>query len=129
MIVVHVSTPNQIRKLEQRRQALIEELLEAEQMLRGKFGIAYRRCGTPTCWCATGKGHPNTRITWTENAVSRTKSIPAQDIEWAKQHTQTYRHFKKKRQALRELERKLNAALDAMEEKRVQKTRKQRDYF
>jgi hypothetical protein len=126
---VQVSTPNHIRKLEQRRQALIEKLLECELMLRGKFGVAYRRCGTPTCWCAKGEGHPNTRITWTENATSRTKSIPAEDIEWAKQHTETYRRFRKNRQALRELERKLNAALDAMEEKRVQKTRKQRKYL
>lgn len=40
-----------------------------------------------------------------------------------------YRRFRKKRQASQELERKLDAALDAMEEKRVQTTRKQRNYF
>jgi len=124
-----VSTPHHIKQLEQQRQTLLTELLQTEQMIRGKFGVAYRRCGTPTCWCAQGEGHPVNRITWTEQAQSRTKAIPAEDIEWIKQRTETYRRFRKHRQALRVLERKINAALDAFEARTVQRTRRQRKYL
>ncbi len=124
-----MSTPHHIKKLEQQRQTLVEELVQVEQMIRGKFGVAYRRCGTPTCWCAQGEGHPVNRITWTEHAQSRTRSIPAEDIAWIKQRTETYQRFRKQRQALRVLERKLNAAFDAFEAKTVQRTRRQRKYL
>ena len=124
-----MSTPNHIRKLETQRQRLIEELLQVEQMLRGKFSVAYRKCGTPTCWCASSQGHPVNRITWTEQSVSRTKAIREEDIAWVKERTETYRRFRKNRQALRVIERQINAALDAVEEKTVQRTRKRRAYL
>jgi hypothetical protein len=126
-----MSTPQRIKTLEAQRQRLIDELLRVEQMLRGKFGVAYRRCGTPTCWCADShsQGHPMNRITWTEQSVSRTKAIREEDIAWVKERTKTYKRFRKNRQALRVLERKINAALDAVEEKTVQRTRKLRSYL
>ena len=125
-----MSTPNRIRKLETQRQRLIEELLQVEQMLRGKFSVAYRKCGTPTCWCATSlQGHPVNRITWTEHSISRTKAIREEDIAWVKERTETYRRFRKNRQALRVIERQINTALDAVEEKAVQRTRKRRTYL
>lgn len=124
-----MSTPNQIKRLEERRHKLTLELVQTEQMIRGKFGVAYRRCGTPTCWCAEGKGHPVNRITWTEQAQSRTKAVAAEDIEWVRQRTEAYRHFRKQRQALRVLEHRINTALDAFEAKVVQKTNKLRKYL
>jgi hypothetical protein len=124
-----MSTPKQIEKLETRRQRLIEELLQVKQMLRGKFGVAYRRCGTPTCWCADSQGHPVNRITWTEQSVSRTKAIRKEDISWVKERTETYKRFRKNRQALRVIEQQINAALDAVEEKVVKRTRKCRTYL
>jgi len=124
-----MSTPKQIEKLEARRQRLIEELLQVKQMLRGKFGVAYRRCGTPTCWCADSQGHPVNRITWTEQSVSRTKAIRKEDISWVKERTETYKRFRKNRQALRVIEQQINAALDAVEEKAVKRTRKCRTYL
>ena len=126
---VDTQGPNHIKKLEAQRHAVILELVQIDQMIRGKFGVAYRRCGTSTCWCARGKGHPVNRITWTEQARSRTKAIPAEDIEWIKQRTEAYRRFRKRRQALRVLEDKINAALDAFEAKTVQRTNKQRKYL
>jgi len=124
-----MTTVQRIKTLEERRQQLIEELLQVEQMLRGSFGVAYRRCGTPTCWCADSYGHPINRITWSEKSVSKTKSIREEDIVWVKEQTDAYRRFRKNRKALREVERKINSALDAVEEKTVKRTRKRRAYL
>lgn len=121
--------PTHITQLAQQHQARIKALLAAEQMIRGSFGTAYRKCGKPSCWCAEGAGHPVNRITWTEQARSRTKAIPAEETAWVEAMTDTYKHFRKNRQALRALERKINAAIDEFEVKTVEKTKRRKEYL
>lgn len=124
-----MSTPPHIAKLAQQHQARVKELLETEQMIRGSFGTAYRKCGKPSCWCAEGAGHPVTRMTWTEQARSRTKTIPAEEVAWVEAMTDNYKRFRKNRQALRALERKINAAIDEFEAKTVEKTKRRKAYL
>lgn len=127
--VVQMSSKIRLLKLQKEKVALVEELLKAPPMLRGTFGVAYRKCGKPTCWCAAGTGHPYSRITWSEGARSRTKNIPSQDTDWAKKLTENYRRFRKIRRTLRELEQDLKERLDQLEDQLVRKARKQRSYF
>ena len=124
-----MSTKNRILKLETKKAALVEELLKASPMLRGTFGVAYRKCGKSACWCAAGKGHPYSRITWSENAQSRTKTIPSQDTDWAQKLTENYRRFRKTRRTLRELEQDIKELLDQLEDQLVRNARKQRPYL
>jgi hypothetical protein len=124
-----MSTKNRILKLEKEKAAFVEELLKAPPMLRGTFGVAYRKCGKSNCWCVSGDGHPYNRITWSEGARSRTKNIPSQDTDWAQEFTENYRRFKKTRRTLRELERDLKELLDQLEDQLVRNARKQRPYF
>ncbi len=124
-----MSSKTQIKKLERRRQALIQDLLHTKQMIRGSFGMVTRKCGKPNCWCVEGTGHPVNRITWTEKARSRTKAIPAADVTWVETMTDNYRRFRKNRQALRTLERKINTAVDELETKIVDVTKRQKEYF
>lgn len=125
-----MSTPNTLRKLEEQHRKLIERLLDTQTMIRGSFGIAYRRCGNPNCWCAAegAAGHPMNRITWSENGSSRTKTISKQDVDWAREMAEHYKRFRKNRQALRALERKINLALDKYEAKVIDKTERKRGY-
>ena len=124
-----MSTKNRILKLQKEKAAFVEELLKTSPMLRGTFGVAYRKCGKPTCWCAAGKGHPYSRITWSEGARSRTKNIPSQDTDWAQKLTENYRRFRKTRRTLRELEQDLKELFDQLEDQLVRSARKQRPYF
>ena len=124
-----MSTKTRILKLQKKKVAFVEELLEASPMLRGTFGVAYRKCGKPTCWCALGKGHPYSRITWSEGARSRTKTIPPQDTDWAQKLTGNYRLFRKTRKTLRELEQDIKVLLDQLEDQLVRNARKQRPYL
>ena len=124
-----MSSTTQIKKLERQRQTLIQDLLHTKHMIRGSFGTATRKCGKPNCWCAEGSGHPVKRITWTEKARSRTRAIPAADATWIKTMTDNYRRFRKNRQALRALERKINTVIDELEAKIVAVTRRQKEYL
>ncbi|MCP4409572.1 MAG: hypothetical protein GY807_17845 [Gammaproteobacteria bacterium] len=124
-----MSSETRIKQLERQRQTLIQELLNTPQMIRGSFGITYRKCGKSNCWCAQGTGHPLKRIAWTENARSRTQTIPTEDIAWIETMTHNYRRFRKNRQALRALERQINTVIDEFEANIVAVTKRQKAYL
>jgi len=124
-----MSSKKQIETIAKQRQKLIEDLLSTQQMLRGNFSKAYRKCGKINCWCVKGQGHPINRISWTEKATSRTKAIPVEDIEWAKAMTGQYKRFRKVRQKTRVLDKRLNTLLDELEQKIIGKTKKCKSYL
>jgi hypothetical protein len=43
--------------LKRRRQELLRSLPPLDEVIRGSLIERYKRCGKPTCWCATEKGH------------------------------------------------------------------------
>ena len=123
-----MSTPNKIKQLERRRERLIGELLKTQVMIRGSFGTVRRKCGASNCWCAQGGGHPVDRINYSEDGRSRTKAVKPEDVSWAREMTENYQRFRKNRQALRALEKKINQAIDDLEANVVEKTARQRNY-
>lgn len=123
-----MSSTNKIRRLEQRRQALMERLLDTQSMIRGSFGSVHRKCGRANCWCSEGGGHPVNRINFSDEGRSRTKAIQTEDVDWAKSTTGNYKRFRKNRQALRALEEKINQAIDEFEVRIIAKTARQRKY-
>jgi len=124
-----MSSKKVILGLEKRRTALMKRLLQTKAMIRGSFSSTLRRCGKPNCWCADAKGHPSYRITWTEKGKPKTKAIPSEDVTWIEPMTKNYRIYRRTRQQLRALEKKLNEYLDTFENDLVEKTKKERDYF
>jgi len=123
-----MSILNKIKALQRQRSLLVEDLLKVRLMIRGTFGETYRRCGKSTCWCAKGKGHLYTRITWTENMQSKTKAIPKKDIDWIKKTTENYRRFRKLRQKIRNLDNQFKVLFDQFENEMIEKTKKLRNY-
>ena len=123
-----MSTSKKILNLEQKRATLLERMCETQAMIRGSFSTSYRRCGRDNCWCADGDGHPMNRISFSDDGKSRTKVVSAEDIEWAKLMTESYQRFRKDRQALRQLEKKINIAIDQLEGKIVQRTAAKNGY-
>ena len=45
------------KKLTDLREALTADLPPFSEIVRGSLVTRYRRCGKPTCHCATGEGH------------------------------------------------------------------------
>ena len=46
-----------VRTLRRRRAALVRQFPPQEEILRGSLIERYKRCGKPSCRCATGRGH------------------------------------------------------------------------
>ena len=45
-------------RLRQRKHAVLRRFQIPPDALPGSLALTHRRCGTPTCHCAKGEGHP-----------------------------------------------------------------------
>jgi uncharacterized protein YjiS (DUF1127 family) len=113
-----MSTHNEIKKVTARIVRLVEALIGANDMVRGSYSIVHLRCGKATCWCAKPgqKGHVCTRITWTANGTSRTKTLREEDRERLRKAVETYRMYRRGRRQLRTQEKLLEELLDKHEQ-------------
>ena len=118
-----------IRDLEKERQQVLAELLNFKEMLRGSAATVYTKCGRENCRCKDGKGHPHTRITWTEKAKGYTRKIPKKEMPWIKKVTNNYRNFRSLRQRLKKLEADIKELQDELEDILVSDTRETKNYL
>lgn len=79
--------------LRRQRRALLRRLPPLSEILRGSLIERYKRCGKPSCKCASGRGHgPKYYL-----SVSHSKSSPTMDYvpqasqEQVTQHLANYR--------------------------------------
>jgi len=89
-----MSTLRQIKALEKKRAAALSKILSVPLMVPGSYGKVYCRCGPPNCWCSSGKGHPYSRIVFSEGGKPKTKSISEDNAGWIKKVIKNYRDFK-----------------------------------
>ena len=124
-----MSTPHEIKDLQQKRTLIVKQLLNFRLMIPGSFKEVYRKCGKQNCWCRDKAGHLLRRITWSENGHSKTKAIPEKDIDWIQKATRNYREFRKKRKEIQKLDKSIKGLLDAYEKDTIKKSRQLRDYL
>jgi hypothetical protein len=112
-----MATAKKIKLAGKRIAHLVETLADTKVTVRGSFSTVHRRCGKPNCWCAEQgqKGHVCTRITWTENGISRTKTVKAQEQQRLQNAAETYRTYRRNRRKLRAEEKLLEKLLDLYE--------------
>lgn len=104
---------------------LLRQILRHEQMLRGSFHQVYTRCGKNNCWCAKAKkGHPHTRLTWTEEGVMMTRKVGASERKTVLRLTDAYQQFWEQRGELGALHRQIQDRLDDYEKAVINQSRK-----
>ena len=104
---------------------LLRQILRREQMLRGSFHQVYTRCGKTNCWCAKAKkGHPHTRLTWTEEGVMMTRKVGTAERKAVLKLTEAYKRFGEQRRELIALHQQIQDRLDDYEKAIVRQSRK-----
>lgn len=95
----------------------VDAMLALPGMMRASFGTTYRRCGKPTCWCAglDEKGHPCTKLMWTDESGPKTRAVRNEDTQAVLNAIEQYREFKKMRRAFRTEAQQLDKLLDVFE--------------
>lgn len=64
-------------RLKRRKRQLLARLGIPADALPGSLVLTYRRCGKPTCHCASNTGHPLYSLTFMAGGKKRVESIPA----------------------------------------------------
>jgi len=123
-----MSTLRQIKALEKKRAAALGKILSMPLMAPGSYGRVYCRCGKPNCWCRSGKGHPYSRIVFSEGGKSKTKSIGKGNASWIKKVTKNYRDFKEGVKKIKEYDSALFELLGKYLKEIVMQTRDKKEY-
>lgn len=115
--------------LEMKREQILSELLDFDEILRGSLATVYTKCGKDNCWCKNGEGHPHSRISWSEKGEGYTRKVPKDEIPWVREVAKNYRKFRSLRRSLKQLETRIKKALDRFEDVLVDHTRKAKPYL
>lgn len=84
----------QAARLRQRKFALLRRLTVPGDALPGSLALTHRRCGKPTCHCATGAGHPVWSLTYMVGGKKRVERIPTEWVEEIQRLVAARRAFK-----------------------------------
>lgn len=84
----------QAARLRRRKFALLRKLKVPGDALPGSLALTHRRCGKPTCHCATGEGHPVWSLTYMVRGQKRVERIPPEWVDEIQQLVQAGRAFK-----------------------------------
>ena len=67
----------------------------AEQMLWGSLVAVYRKCGKPTCHCATGEKHgPVWYLSQHEAGRTRMRFVPAEQLDAARRGVAAFQQYR-----------------------------------
>jgi len=105
-----------IRRLEAKAARLLHVFFDRRPLVRGTVYELRRKCGKPTCRCATeGNLHPALVISWNENGRQHLRSLKKTEVAELRRRTSRYRHFRRSRAALINLHAEMLALIDALE--------------
>jgi hypothetical protein len=110
-------------RLRQRKFAVLKTLELPPDALPGNLSLTHTRCGTPTCHCAQGAGHPVWQLTFMVEGKKRVERIPSEWVDEVRRRVEAGKAFK---EAVAEVL-TANAELLVLERKERGKKRKKRE--
>lgn len=81
-------------RIRQRKHELVRRYGIPENAIGGSLALTHRRCGKPTCHCATGKGHPMWSLTFMVDGKKHVERIPDDWVEEIRPLVERGREFK-----------------------------------
>jgi hypothetical protein len=85
----------QAARLRQRKFELVHRFSIPPDLLPGSLSLTHRRCGQPTCHCASDpQGHPVWSLTFMAGGKKRVERIPNEWVEEVRRQVEAGREFK-----------------------------------
>jgi hypothetical protein len=73
---------------------LLRQFQLPPDLLPGSLSRTQRRCGRPTCHCASGEGHPIWYLTFMVKGEKRVERVPAEWVEEVQELVRGGREFR-----------------------------------
>ena len=81
-------------QLRQRKFQILRTLKIPEDALPGSLSLSHRRCGKPTCRCASGEGHPLWSLTLMVDGKKRVERVPDDWVDEVRRQVEAGRELK-----------------------------------
>ena len=106
----------QIRLAEEARRAHVDVLVGSETLIEGSFVTLGRKCGKPTCRCATGEKHFSKFLSRSEAGRTRLLYVSSGDEVQVALKAERYRRLRQARAELMKLSAKTAALTDELQQ-------------
>jgi hypothetical protein len=105
-----------IQLLDRYRRCL-RDLLPLRQLLKGSVYELRKRCGKPSCHCATPEGplHSTTVLSWSQAGKTRLRSLPPSERLRVRRLAGSYRRFRQARASLVKIHQQILTTIDRLE--------------
>lgn len=107
-----------LHELAKEIERLIPVFCERHPMVKGTVYEQRRKCGKPSCHCATGEPHRSMILSRSEASRTRLIAIPEGQLKELQVLTRRYQRFRRARARLGQIYRKMMALIDQLEEAR-----------
>jgi hypothetical protein len=89
---------------ERRFRSRLTQLIQQHWLLRGTLSLRHRKCGKPSCHCATGELHSSLYLVQSQQGQLRQVCIPKDWEERVRQAVSDYQEMQRLLEELSELE-------------------------
>jgi len=72
----------------------LKTLRVPEDGFPGSLALTHRKCGTKTCHCADGKGHPIWLLTYMKDGKKHVERVPEDWVTYVRQRVEEGKRFK-----------------------------------
>jgi hypothetical protein len=99
-------------------QDLVPVFAERHALVKGTVYEQRRKCGKPSCHCATGEPHRSMILSRSEEGRTRLTGIPSGHLKDLQFLTERYQRFRRARARLGQIYKKMIVLIDQLEEAR-----------
>jgi hypothetical protein len=82
------------KAVRKRKESQLRDIRIPKEALPGSVALTHRKCGTKTCHCAEGKGHPLWLLTYMRDGKKHVERIPEEWVEYVQQQVKEGKRFK-----------------------------------
>ena len=105
-------------ELARESQELVPVFAERHVLVKGTVYEQRRKCGKPSCHCATGEPHRSMILSRSEEGRTRLIAIPSGHLKDLELLTERYQRFRRARARLGQIYKKMISLIDQLEEAR-----------
>jgi hypothetical protein len=99
-------------------QALLPTLMDRRPMIKGTVYEQRRKCGKPTCYCASGEPHRSMMLSRSEQGRTKLMKVPDGELKDFQVLTERYQKFRRARARLGQIYKEMIGLIDQLEKAR-----------
>jgi hypothetical protein len=107
-----------LSQLAEEIQGLVPALMDRRPMIKGTVYEQRRKCGKPTCYCASGEPHKTMILSRSVQGRTQLMTIPSGELRDFQVLTERYQRFRRARARLGQIYKAMIRLIDQLEEAR-----------